>query len=206
MIFVIGGAGFWRNASNDESRTFRFFHALNDEVFGSLDTYGKPFAESTRYAPNSLYSVSKAASDQFVRACHYTYCLPTLTTKCRNYYGPFQYPEKLIGITEFDGRKNAMIIEKKPNRLKSNYAVTGLHFYESKARFENDTKDSLVQAGQFIAVPEKHQWLKVSCLEEIANRDSYIDRGQLEFLAASLSGSEYGAYLKRLLSEMIYST
>ena len=51
-----------------------------------------------RYAPNSPYSASKAASDHLVRAYHHTYGLPVLTTNCSNNYGPYQFPEKLIPL------------------------------------------------------------------------------------------------------------
>ena len=53
---------------------------------------------TTRYAPNSPYSASKAASDHLVRAFHHTYGLPVLTTNCSNNYGPYQFPEKLIPL------------------------------------------------------------------------------------------------------------
>src|SRR5262249_41081971 len=56
------------------------------------------FSERTRYAPNSPYSASKAASDHLVRAYFHTYGLPALTTNCSNNYGPFQFPEKLIPL------------------------------------------------------------------------------------------------------------
>ena len=58
----------------------------------------RAFSETTRYAPNSPYSASKAASDHLVRAYHHTYGLPVLTTNCSNNYGPFQFPEKLIPL------------------------------------------------------------------------------------------------------------
>ncbi|WP_019849197.1 dTDP-glucose 4,6-dehydratase [Desulfitobacterium sp. PCE1] len=76
---------------------FRFLHVSTDEVYGSLGNEGY-FTENTPYAPNSPYSASKAAADHLVRAYHKTYNLPTLTTKCSNNYGPFQFPEKLIPL------------------------------------------------------------------------------------------------------------
>ena len=82
----------------NERDAFRFLHVSTDEVYGSLGPADPPFSEETRYAPNSPYSASKAASDHLVRAWHHTYGLPTLITNCSNNYGPFQFPEKLIPL------------------------------------------------------------------------------------------------------------
>ncbi len=79
-----------------EKPRFRFVHVSTDEVFGSLGPNGHPFTETTRYAPNSPYAASKAASDHFVRAWYHTYGVPVLTTNCSNNFGPYQAPEKFI--------------------------------------------------------------------------------------------------------------
>ncbi|HVC93098.1 MAG TPA: dTDP-glucose 4,6-dehydratase [Pirellulales bacterium] len=76
---------------------FRFLHVSTDEVYGSLGASGA-FTEQSRYAPNSPYAASKAASDHFVRAYHHTFGLPVLTTNCSNNYGPYQFPEKLVPL------------------------------------------------------------------------------------------------------------
>jgi dTDP-glucose 4,6-dehydratase len=74
---------------------FRFIHVSTDEVFGELGPSGH-FDEDSRYAPNSPYSASKAASDHLVRAWHATYGLPAIVTNCSNNYGPRQHAEKLV--------------------------------------------------------------------------------------------------------------
>src|SRR5689334_19157019 len=89
---------YWSGMKDAEKAGFRFLHVSTDEVYGSLDATDPAFSETTRYAPNSPYSASKAASDHLVRAYHHTYGLPTLTTNCSNNYGPFQFPEKLIPL------------------------------------------------------------------------------------------------------------
>jgi dTDP-glucose 4,6-dehydratase len=88
---------FWSLLSKDRQQAFRFLHVSTDEVYGSLGATGA-FSETSRYAPNSPYAASKAASDHFVRAYHHTYGLPLLTTNCSNNYGPYQFPEKLIPL------------------------------------------------------------------------------------------------------------
>ena len=89
---------YWSAMAEDEKSAFRFLHVSTDEVYGSLTGTDPAFSETTRYAPNSPYSASKAASDHLVRAYHHTYGLPVLTTNCSNNYGPFQFPEKLIPL------------------------------------------------------------------------------------------------------------
>jgi dTDP-glucose 4,6-dehydratase len=86
----------WHTLEESDRAAFRFLHISTDEVYGSLGPNDPPFTEDSRYAPNSPYSASKAASDHLVRAWHHTYGLPVLTTHCSNNYGPFQFPEKLI--------------------------------------------------------------------------------------------------------------
>jgi len=78
--------------------SFRFVHVSTDEVYGSLEEGASGFSETTRYAPNSPYSASKAASDHLVRAWHHTYGVPAITTNCSNNYGARQFPEKLIPL------------------------------------------------------------------------------------------------------------
>lgn len=89
---------FWEKLASGEKSSFRFLHISTDEVYGSLGPDEAPFTETTRYAPNSPYSASKAASDHLVRAYYHTYGLPTLTSNCSNNYGPYQFPEKLIPL------------------------------------------------------------------------------------------------------------
>jgi dTDP-glucose 4,6-dehydratase len=89
---------YWSGLSGPGKDAFRFLHVSTDEVYGSLGAADPAFSETTRYAPNSPYSASKAASDHLVRAYFHTYGLPVLTTNCSNNYGPFQFPEKLIPL------------------------------------------------------------------------------------------------------------
>jgi len=89
---------YYNRLSSPEKEQFRFLHVSTDEVYGSLGPQDPAFSETTRYAPNSPYSASKAASDHLVRSYHHTYGLPVLITNCSNNYGPYQFPEKLIPL------------------------------------------------------------------------------------------------------------
>jgi dTDP-glucose 4,6-dehydratase len=95
---------YWSTLSEQDRAEFRFLHVSTDEVYGSLGANDPPFSEITRYAPNSPYAASKAASDHLVRAYHHSYGLPTLTTNCSNNYGPYQFPEKLIPLVILNAR------------------------------------------------------------------------------------------------------
>jgi dTDP-glucose 4,6-dehydratase len=74
----------------------KFFHVSTDEVFGEWVEGEPEFTEESPYRPNNMYSVSKAASDQIVRAQHRSYGLQYIITNCGNNYGPYQHPEKFI--------------------------------------------------------------------------------------------------------------
>jgi glucose-1-phosphate thymidylyltransferase len=151
-------------------------------------------------------------------------------------------PER-YGVVEFDTRGRAVSVEEKPKAPRSNYAVTGLYFYDNQvldiaaaikpsargeleitdvnkrylqanaltvevmgrgtAWLDTGTHESLLQAAQFIETIEKRQGLKIACPEEIAFRLGWIDREQVERLAAPLGKNEYGVYLRRMLKEPI---
>lgn len=152
-------------------------------------------------------------------------------------------PER-YGVAEFNERNQVVSIEEKPVQAKSNYAVTGLYFYDGQvvdiakslkpsprgeleitdvnktylqqgqlnvqvmgrgyAWLDTGTHEALMEAGQYIATIEKRQGLKVSCPEEIAYRQGWIDAVQLETLANALSKNDYGQYLLRMLKERVY--
>jgi len=63
------------------------------------------------------------------------------------------------------------------------------------AWLDTGTHESLLQAAMFIEALESRQGLKVACPEEIAFRNGFIDRDQLERLAGPLAKSGYGTYL-----------
>ena len=85
------------HATRSQREHFRFIHVSTDEVYGSLGDSGA-FSETTAYAPNSVYSASKAGADHLARAYMHTFQVPTIITNCSNNYGPYQFPEKLIPL------------------------------------------------------------------------------------------------------------
>ena len=148
-------------------------------------------------------------------------------------------PER-YGVVDFDSTGKALSLEEKPQRPKSQWAVTGLYFYdgqvtdiasslEPSARGELEITDvnraymangqltverlgrgiawldtgtyaALLQASNFIQAIEDRQGLKVACLEEIAYHMGFIDRAELEALAAGMD-NQYGAYLATVAND-----
>jgi glucose-1-phosphate thymidylyltransferase len=72
------------------------------------------------------------------------------------------------------------------------------------AWLDTGTHDSLIEAAQFIQTLEKRQGLKISCPEEIAWRQGWIDSEQLKKIATPLAKSGYGQYLLRIIDEQVF--
>ena len=67
------------------------------------------------------------------------------------------------------------------------------------AWLDTGTHEALLRASNFIEAVEQRQGLKIGCIEEVAFRMHFIDRGQLQSRAEQLKHSEYGRYLQSLL-------
>lgn len=67
------------------------------------------------------------------------------------------------------------------------------------AWLDTGTHDSLLDAAQFVEVIQNRQGLKIACLEEIAFRQGWINRAQLDAQIKYLGKSTYGEYLKKLV-------
>ena len=147
-------------------------------------------------------------------------------------------PER-YGVVAFDDQRRAISIEEKPQLPKSNYAVTGLYFYDNQvcdiaasiapsargeleitdvnrryleqgqlhveimgrgyAWLDTGTHDSLLEAASFISTLQKRQGLQVSCPEEIAFAQKWVDAAQIQKLAAPMVKNGYGQYLLSLI-------
>lgn len=68
------------------------------------------------------------------------------------------------------------------------------------AWLDTGTHDALIEASMFIKAVEDRQGLKIGCIEEVAYRMGYIDKGQLKNLAKSMH-TDYGQYLLRICAE-----
>ena len=150
---------------------------------------------------------------------------------------------KSFGVVEFDEGSIAISIEEKPDEPKSNFAVTGLYFYDEtvveRARdlkpslrgeleitdlnrlyldsgsmsvemmgrgfawLDTGTHASLLDAATYVRIIEERQGLKISCPEEIAWRQGFINDAELARIAEPLQKSGYGEYLLRLLDRRL---
>jgi len=74
----------------------QYIQISTDEDFGSIKQGS--FDEQSPFRPNSPYAASKAGADHLCRAYFKTYNLPIIVTHSCNFYGPNQYPEKIIPL------------------------------------------------------------------------------------------------------------
>lgn len=80
----------------NQNKVKRLVQISTDEVFGSIEK--SSFTEKSPFEPNSPYSASKAGGDLLCRAYFETYKTPVIVTHSCNFYGPNQYPEKIIPL------------------------------------------------------------------------------------------------------------
>lgn len=76
-----------------------------------------------------------------------------------------------------------------------------LRFGRGMAWLDTGTPESLISSSQFVQTIEQRQGLKIGCLEEVAFRQGWISRSQLEVLAGAVEKSAYGQYLFQVLRE-----
>lgn len=72
-------------------------------------------------------------------------------------------------------------------------------FGRGMAWLDTGTCEGLAEASNFVQTIQKRQGLYVACIEEIAYRQGWINRQQLEILGKELEKTEYGAYLLSLI-------
>ena len=74
----------------------RLIQISTDEVYGDIAS-GR-VNEAAPFRPSSPYAAAKAGGDHLVHAYYRTYQTPVMVTHSCNFYGPNQYPEKLIPL------------------------------------------------------------------------------------------------------------
>ena len=149
-------------------------------------------------------------------------------------------PER-FGVVEFDENFNALSIEEKPQQPKSDWAVTGLYFYDNRAVefakqlkpsvrgeleisdlnqmyledgslsvqilgrgfawLDTGTHESLHEAASFVQTVQNIQDLHIACLEEIAWRNGWLTKKDVETRAKHLEKTAYGQYLLHLIGK-----
>jgi len=69
------------------------------------------------------------------------------------------------------------------------------------AWLDTGTHESLLEASMFVETIQNRQGLKIACLEEIAWRQGWIDRDELERIGSAMKNSNYGDYLLQIARE-----
>ena len=69
------------------------------------------------------------------------------------------------------------------------------------AWLDTGTYDSLLEASNYVETIQKRQGFYISCIEEIAYRNGWINKEQLTNLANEMEKVEYGKYLLELAGE-----
>jgi glucose-1-phosphate thymidylyltransferase len=117
------------------------------------------------------------------------------------------------GLYFYDGQVSTLA-ENLPPSARGEIEITDLNrIYMEKGQLQVEvlgrgfawldagTHESLLQAATFIQTIEERQGIMISCPEEIAFRQGFIDREQLAKLAEARRGNRYGDYLAQLLKE-----
>ena len=148
-------------------------------------------------------------------------------------------PER-FGVLDLDEDSKVLDIVEKPTIAPSNYAVTGLYFYDKNvvqysyeiqpsargeleitdinklyvkngnahveylnrgiAWIDTGTFESLAEASTFVGSVQRRTGTMIACPEEIAYRNGWISQEQLEASADKYKKSDYGKYLKKILT------
>lgn len=157
-------------------------------------------------------------------------------------FGYYVNDPQRFGVIEFDAAMKVRSIEEKPKQPRSNYAATGLYFYDRRvvafakavkpswrneleitdinnmylqagdlevialgrgfAWMDAGTPESLADASDFIRSVQRHQGLKIACLEEIALNNGWITADEAEGMMRRYEKSDYGIYVLKLIEDM----
>lgn len=169
-----------------------------EALFGSGEDLGLKLSYCVQEVPNGLAQAFKLGKD-FIG--NDTVCLilgdnlffghdfTTMLKKAAEkkdgatVFGYYVNDPERYGVVEFDNNKNAVSIEEKPNKPKSNYAVVGLYFYDNKVvKIASQLKPS--PRGEYEITDVNKEYLKEGKLSvEIMGRGfAWLDTGTHESL------------------------
>jgi glucose-1-phosphate thymidylyltransferase len=127
-----------------------------------------------------------------------------------------EYPKShyaVPGLYFYDSTVTAKAAALKPS-ARGEYEITDLNklyleegtlkvelFGRGFAWLDTGNCDSLLEASNFVATIQNRQGFYVSCIEEVAWRNGWIDQNQLLTLGQKLSKTEYGQYIISLTTE-----
>src|SRR5688572_18338304 len=150
-----------------------------EELFGNGEQLGLKISYKIQPSPDGL-AQAFLLGEEFLNgepAClvlgdniFYGYGLPKIleasaaTTKGAVVFGYYVNDPERYGVVEFDENRKAIGLEEKPQNPKSNYAVTGLYFY-----------DNTVVAKAKTLKPSKRGELEITDLNRI-----YLEEGTLK--------------------------
>lgn len=119
--------------------------------------------------------------------------------------GLYFYPK---GVSE--------VAEKIEKSARGEYEITTLNEYYLKQNklhvtrlgtgytwIDAGTCDSLIEAGNYCRMIEKHQGIHIACLEEIAFFNGWISKECVLEIAQKMENSEYGKYLEKIATGKI---
>ncbi len=175
------GAGLGRQLSqltDPQGATIFGIKVNNPEVYGvvEFDQYGKAISiEEKPQVPKSNFAVP----------------------------GLYFYDNSVVKITK--GLKPSARGELEITGVNHEYLQRGQLNVQKLGRgtvwLDTGTFESLHNASAYVKIVQEREGNNIGCPEEVAWRMGYIDDDQLRRLAADYKNSEYGDYLKGLLSE-----
>ena len=164
-----------RAAGRTSGATVFAYHVVDPERYGvvELDADGRPVSiEEKPQAPKSSWALT----------------------------GLYFYDEKVIDIAA--GLRPSARGELEITDVNAAYMQAGALHVERMGRgfawLDTGTPDSLSEAAEFVRALEKRQGYRISCPEEVAFREGFISRADLERRGRELEKSDYGRYLLAL--------
>jgi len=147
---------------------------------------------------------------------------------------------ELYGVAKINSKNKIIGIKEKPKENYSNYAVTGLYYFDNKvieyskklklskrneleitdllkkylkkkqikyellgrggAWLDTGSIEDFYKTSNFVASIENRQGLKIACIEEIALKNKWIKKRNIENAIKFYGNCEYSKYLKKIIS------